>query len=60
MPEAIVELFGSLSLQSQTAANTAGDGQQVDFLQATGQAMITGQDDGEDGPAVEVGAGKQA
>ncbi len=37
----------------------AGDGQQVGFFQAGGQARIAGQDDGEDGAGVQFGTGQQ-
>ena len=58
--EAFLELLGGQGFRAQAAADAAGDGQEVGFFQAAGQALIAGQDDGEDGARVQVGAGQQA
>src|SRR2546426_6699172 len=58
--KAILQLLGGMGLQAQPTANAAGDGQQIQFFQTAEQALVAGQDDGEDGAAVEVGAGQQA
>ena len=57
--QAVLQLLGGMGLQAQAAANAAGDGQQLQFLQTAEQALVAGQDDGEDGSAVQFGTGEQ-
>ena len=58
--ETFLQLLGRQGFQAQAAANAAGDGQEVGLFQAGGQAMIAGQNDGQDGAGVQVDAGQQA
>ncbi len=58
--EAFLQLLGRQSFQAQAAADAAGDGQQLGLFQPGGQALVAGQDDGQDGAGVQVGTGQQA
>ena len=60
MIEAFLQLLGRQGFQTQAAANAAGDGQQVGLFQTGGQAVVAGQNDGQDRAGVQVGAGQQA
>ena len=60
MVEAGEQLLGRQGLGAQAAANAAGQGQEVRAVELGGQAAVAGQDDGEDGAGVQVGAGEQA
>ena len=58
--QAVLEQLGRAGLQAQSRPDAAGDGQQVGFFQAVGQALVARQNDGQDGAGVQVGAGQQA
>ena len=62
--EQVVDAFEQLrwrqGLGAQAAADAAGQGHQVWTVQLADQAVVPGQNDGEDGARVQIGAGEQA
>ena len=60
MIEAGEQLLGWKGFGAQAAADAAGHGQEVRTVQLGGQAAVAGENDGQDGAGVQVGAGEQA